>query len=96
MIASMSDEQDLSATINAASTLHLYPNPFKDECVLKFDKAITGNTVIYVTDAQGRLVTSLNTANNIARFGKELKPGIYFVQVMHNKEVIFRQKIIKQ
>jgi len=77
-------------------SLQLYPNPFTDECVLKFDKGITGKAIIHVTDAQGRLVVSMNVNNSSVHFGKELKPGIYFVQVIQNNNIIFRKKIIKQ
>ena len=77
-------------------SLQLYPNPFTDECVLKFDKGITGKAIIHVTDAQGRLVVSMNVNNSNAHFGKELKTGIYFVQVIQNNDIIFRKKIIKQ
>jgi hypothetical protein len=94
--APVSSIQNLSASGSKNIHLQVYPNPFADGCVLKFDGAITGNTIVHVTDAQGKLVVSVNAVNNIVSFGKELKSGIYFVQVIQNNTVIHRQKIIKQ
>jgi hypothetical protein len=95
-IAGIPSSLNLSATGSKNIHLQLYPNPFTGECILKFEKAVTVKTIVQVMDAQGKLVTSVNAVNNIVRFGKELKPGIYFVQVIQNNAVIYRQKIIKQ
>ncbi len=53
-------------------------------------------SVIRVTDLQGKLLTTQITNSGSLKFGKELKPGVYVVQVMQNNKVIYNQKIIKE
>ena len=93
--ASLPAKEDLSASTKTAQ-LQLYPNPFTAECVLQLNKEITGNVMIHITDVQGRRVTSLKANTNTVRFGKQLAPGIYFIQVMNGSEMIFHQKLVKQ
>src|SRR4029079_11708398 len=57
-IASASSAENLAIAGNNKGSMRLYPNPFTDECILNFDKSFSGNKIIHVTDAQGRLVVS--------------------------------------
>jgi len=95
-VASLSPGKGFSAATNTTVQLQLYPNPFTTECVLQLNKAIAGNILVHITDAQGKTVTSLKADNNVVQFGKELAPGIYFIQVIQNNKIVFSQKLIKQ
>lgn len=88
----------LSASINKNKLpeLQLYPNPFSDECVLQLNQQVKGNVVVRLTNAQGSMVASYKVNGSTFRFGKGLAPGIYFIQLIDNNAVIFRQKLIKQ
>jgi hypothetical protein len=79
------------------SSIHVFPNPSKEEFVLEnIPSTGTGETVIYITDLQGKLL-AVKTANvGFTKFGKELKTGVYFIQVIQNTKLIYNQKIIKE
>lgn len=70
-----------------------YPNPTKDVLNIEND-FLFENTQLKITDLLGRIVyeTELTKQINI----KELKPGIYFLQVYDKEKLMAIEKIIKE
>ena len=49
-----------------------------------------------VSDVQGKILITQSLNSNSLKFGKELKPGAYFIQVLQNDKVIYTKKVIKE
>jgi len=86
-----------SDNISNASTpavIHVFPNPTKEQFIVNLPTSHV-ETIIRITDLQGKLLTTQVVNGNSFKFGKELKSGAYFIQVMQNNKVVFSQKLIK-
>jgi len=81
--------------VSSRILINIFPNPSKEEFALNIPTTSTATSVIRVTDLQGKLLLTQITHNGSIKFGKELKPGVYIVQVMQNNKVVYNQKIIK-
>jgi hypothetical protein len=81
--------------LSSGNLVHIFPNPSKEEFILNMPATANAETVIRVTDVQGKLLSMQIAKGGFLKFGKELKPGIYFIQVMQNNKVIYTQKLIK-
>jgi len=68
-------------TIN--SSLTLYPNPSNNEFTLSSDNSLIGSTA-KVYSINGQSQTQFVITKEKVRFGKALKPGVYFLQVKSN------------
>jgi len=94
--------QTLSSNSNSAAVAapiakaRVLPNPSKEEFVVTLLTTTSGGTTIRVTDVQGKIITTRFVTGSSLKFGKEFKPGAYFMQVMQNNKVIYTQKLIKQ
>lgn len=97
-VSALPAKQGMAASVNKNKPLELqlYPNPFTEECVLQLDQQIKGKIVVQVTNAQGSIVALIKANTNTVRFGKNLAPGVYFIQVFSGNDVVLRQKLIKQ
>jgi hypothetical protein len=82
------------APATTPSTVHVFPNPTKDEFIVNLPTSNV-ETIIRVTNLQGKILTTQMVNESSFKFGKELKAGAYFIQVMQNNKVIYSQKIIK-
>lgn len=72
------------------------PNPSAQAFTLYLQSASAEKAVIRILDMNGRTVATLQTnGNNSIRFGNELKPGVYLVEITQGKQRLF-SKIIKQ
>lgn len=80
--------------INPAISVRVSPNPSKYAFTLNISSVTP--SVIRVIDVQGKILATQITSSQIVKFGTELKPGIYILQVMQNNKVIYNQKIIKE
>ncbi len=87
-----------SSSVASVSMLQLkvYPNPSRDQFMLYWPGNTNAETVIRITDVQGKVVSVQKTNSNPVIFGKELKTGIYFLQVLQNGTEVFRQQLIKE
>jgi hypothetical protein len=85
---------NVSAAATTPTTVRVFPNPTKEEFFVNLPTSDV-ETVIRLTDGQGKLVMTQIVNGSSIKFGKELKPGAYFIQVMQNDKVIFSQKLIK-
>jgi len=86
----------VAVAANAPVALKVFPNPSKDEFVLNVSVKQSTTSIMRVTDIQGKIISTQIVNNNTTRFGRDLKPGFYFVQVMQNNKVVYNQKIIKE
>lgn len=93
---SNSDNTSSLATAAALPSLRVFPNPSKQEFILSISKSAATESILRVTDVQGKLLLTQFINEGTFKFGKDLNAGIYFVQVMQNNNVVFSQKIIKE
>ncbi|TKK67992.1 T9SS type A sorting domain-containing protein [Ilyomonas limi] len=82
------------AHIASNVAVHVSPNPSSNEFTLSISPAAP--SIIRVIDVQGKLLSTQITGSSTVKFGTELKPGVYILQIMQNNEVIYNQKIIKE
>jgi hypothetical protein len=87
-----SDETDNAVTTSA--TVHVFPNPTKEAFIVNLP-ASNVETTIRITNVQGKLLTKQVVNGSSFKFGKDFKPGTYFIQVMQKDKVVFTQKLIK-
>lgn len=93
---SVSGNNNASVAAASLASFSVSPNPSQNEFVLNISKSGTGSSVLRISDAQGRLLSSQAINNNTIRFGSDLKPGIYMIQVMQNNQSLYSQKVIKE
>ena len=82
---------------NLVNNLTVYPNPFIDNVNLQF--AATGNYVIDVYDAQGRLVTTRKheaMAGEICTLTINGGKGVYYVAVSKDNKRIRTLKVVAE
>ncbi len=84
-----------SNVIISSSVSRAYPNPSRDQFMLSLPNKANAVTIIRITDIQGRLITTQRTNGSFITFGKELKPGVYSLQVLQGNKIIYNQKLIK-
>jgi len=80
----------------AEVSFSVFPNPSSEEFVLNTSKTNVGLSVLRITDVQGRLLSTRIINDNTVRFGKDLKPGLYVIQVLQDNKAIYNQKLIKE
>jgi len=69
-----------------SNTTSIYPNPTSTSFKVKVGSSLFDKTYINVMDIQGRVINKLSTDNvNNIDFGKELKKGIYFVEIIQGE-----------
>ncbi|NNC95023.1 MAG: S8 family serine peptidase [Chitinophagales bacterium] len=79
-------------TTNAASEFRIdpnvsslvYPNPFSDRAILKFDNMDQGNYHLVISDVDGRIIKEISEINGqqIELNAAELGSGVYFYQLI--------------
>ena len=77
---------------NIGNTINVYPNPARD--ILNIDAQDLENSNIKIADLFGRTILELHGSQQINI--KDLKPGIYFLQVFNKEKLIAVEKIIKE
>jgi len=93
--------QTLSSTDNAVAQnpghiVTVSPNPSREAFVLTIPGAINSETVMRVSDVQGKVLIVQNLNSSSLKFGTHLKAGVYFVQVLQNNKVVYTKKVIKE
>ncbi len=77
------------------------PNPFSNKIVIKCNNLSNKSITIKIFNNVGKQVLTTNhytssTSNGILSINtKKLKPGIFYVQIIINNSVVYREKIIK-
>lgn len=92
-----------SATIDIqkSTEVKLYPNPVTDHLQILFTSVESANTIIRISDMNGRLLKEIQTqafegSNNLRIEMDDYAAGTYQVQIAQNDNVIFKEKFIKQ
>jgi len=84
---------------NATSQLQsieIYPNPTSSDFMVRTNSAINQNTKYRLLDVKGNVILSGQLSpRSSQRMGEQLKPGIYFIELLNGNERKV-QKIIKQ
>jgi len=88
--------KDEAVAKSSGHSVTVFPNPSKEAFVLNIPGTINSATAIRISDVQGKLLITESLNSNSLKFGKELRPGAYFIQVLQNNKVIYTKKIIKQ
>jgi hypothetical protein len=89
------DEKGVSVTGGVIAKL--YPNPNNGEFNLAYDLKTNNEATLQITDVAGKLVYTsvIDNLNNIVQLNtKYLQAGIYFVQLIHNKQLLWTDKLI--
>jgi hypothetical protein len=74
----------------------IYPNPFQKWIIIKLKDKTIQTFTIKIYDMAGKIITSVDSSNGILELNSEdIKPGIYFAEVLHSSIVLGRTKIIK-
>ncbi len=74
--------------LNSKLKIQAYPNPSASAFNLQLENSSNEKTVVTVTDILGKKMMQVNiTGNQVYRFGNELKPGMYILQVVQGNEV---------
>lgn len=70
----------LSTENNSVSPVVVYPNPSSDEFTLRFDNEQFVTDAILI-DISGRVISEYKQISGEFRFGKELSPGVYYLNL---------------
>ena len=81
-------------------TVTLAPNPAFDVVNVNFESNLNLTSQLTVTDLVGRTVVSknveiLNGSNQVGLKVSDLAPGIYFIQLRNNNQLMFTEKFVK-
>ena len=88
--------KDEAVAQNSKPTVTVFPNPAGEAFTLNIPGTINAATTMRVSDVQGKILITQSLNSNSLKFGKELKPGTYFIQVLQNDKVIYTKKLIKE
>jgi hypothetical protein len=88
------DEDAIFANNNVS--ILTFPNPFATEFTIRLNSLSNQNSVIKIADVNGKIVSEFTSTSNIIHAGKQLQRGVYFVQVLQNNIVVYKQKVVKQ
>ncbi len=81
---------------NIAAGVTIFPNPFASQTTVSFTKELK-NATIKIVDVLGKEVKSIDFSGNQLILKKgELNAGVYFIQVVLEKELIANQKVVIQ
>jgi len=67
-------------------SVKVYPNPSPDEFTINLTSKLAGQTIVTVFDLSGRQIQRFENVSSTFKFGRDLKPGTYLVQVTLNNE----------
>lgn len=75
----------------------LYPNPFSQSTVLKFEYSVSQNYRLQIINSTGQLVKEIDNiySGEIHINGNQLKKGIYFYRLTTNHNEILAGKLMK-
>ena len=81
---------------NPSKNYCIYPNPFKNQAILKFENSKKENRNITIVDVYGRSVREIYniTTDMIEIQRQELKAGIYFFKLLCDERIVTTGKFI--
>jgi hypothetical protein len=90
-IAGRDGEEGMSEVVEAVAELGMavYPNPSNSQFTLRISSTTADKADVRVLDLSGRVVERLpaTPTNTEVQLGRELSPGVYFVEVRSGEEV---------
>ena len=94
------EDNTLSATSNSIANVSIYPNPVKDNVIVKLPSAYNYSELsIRLFDLQGRTVkqqSAFNSQNKIEINGlNQLNSGIYFIRIQEGNKTLVSKKLVK-
>ncbi|KAA1242980.1 carbohydrate-binding protein [Aquimarina sp. RZ0] len=97
IILSTGSSRDSGINDSKTSIVTIFPNPVNNLLNIKYDGEISKQTSINVYDKLGRTILS-NTFKNqeLSIQVESLSPGMYFIKIRNNNELISQQSFIKQ
>lgn len=89
-----------SSTIDPEAGLVVQPNPFEQQTIIRFKAVVSGDAVITMTDAMGRIVKQ-TTQNALSGWNQQiweapdLPTGVYILKVEAGGFIMSRKVVIK-
>ncbi len=82
-------------TISSNMQSTISPNPFSDATILTIDGVITTPLNLLISNAEGQLVQIVKITNNSTQINRSNLPaGLYFYQILNNKQTITTGKFV--
>jgi len=80
---------------NSSDNVVVYPNPSKDQFIIKFDNDHKTNCMLVLYNTQGQLVETINgiTTDRVEIERHNLANGLYFFQLRTDKQIIATGKL---
>ncbi len=96
------NSSDISAPTGVIDNLSVYPNPVVDLLKISFKSSRKGKAVVSLFNNIGKQVynqeSTVEQGNNLISIdvrSKAIEPGIYFVQIVVDTEIVTRKLIVK-
>ena len=86
-----------SQDIAVLSSTHVHPNPFSEQCFLHWDRPLTKDVQLFVTEINGKEIDSFTipAGHHFASIGQHWRPGMYLVRIVQDEKLVVF-KLIKQ
>lgn len=82
---------------SAEDGLTIYPNPAKESFFIRIE-GVANNSIVVISDIQGRKIKSFNTSNNsvMELNVSDFNPGIYIVSLISDNLMLSRKLIVEE
>jgi hypothetical protein len=91
------DDTESSVSVSEGVMAKLYPNPNNGIFTLAYDLKKYNIAEVFIYDVTGKVVykTNLDNLENIKQINtNNLQSGIYFVQLIHDKNLLWTDKLM--
>ena len=91
------DEAEGNVSLTGDVQAKLYPNPNNGSFTLAYDLKKNNEAEVLIYDVTGKMVykTSLDNLENMKQINiNNLHNGIYFIQLIHDKNLLWTDKLI--
>ena len=91
------DEAEGSVCVARGVQARLYPNPNNGTFILAYDSKNNAEATVTIVDISGKLVykSTLDKLDNFTQINtNNLNNGIYFIQISHDKTLLWTDKLI--
>lgn len=93
---------DVSVTLDTTTgiaetepqSLKIFPNPATTQITIRFNQPIQAQTIMEITDMQGRLVTLSIVKEQQSTIPLSLTKGLYLLQVKEKGEGVYNEKLV--
>jgi hypothetical protein len=91
------NDEEKSVSVAEGVQAKLYPNPNNGSFTLAYDLKNTDNATVQILDVTGKIVFS-NAIDNVTTIiqlhTSNLQSGIYFIQIMNSKTLLWTDKLM--